>query len=316
MSINANQIKHYTPKRPINQTFNSPSNTYQSPSRTHNNPQLAARWRRGPDALTDNSTERLKSESNPLRIPSNADSNVKSGTLQCFFCGRFGHTYRNKGCAHFESNGDRTGAHWRDWRRVVKGLYYSIDVLFPEQYANSQRRQQARPNNKSIKVTEDVNNNKPHISALDWSSEGFGVPDDDNEVPAEYLFDGGATDAVSNDRSLLINYLPLPFPIPIHTATNDSNAFIVGKGQLEVAAEEGGMTIIDDVYYCPKATSTIISPGALINKGARMTMNDKNDFCIVLSDGKTIYAKHKNRRWFIKSRSGHNKACRHVCQKV
>lgn len=66
----------------------------------------------------------------------------------------------------------------------------------------------------------------PHVYSLDWSSEGFGIPDD-NGVPAEYLFDGGATDAVSNNRSQLLNYIPLSSPVQIRTATDDSNVVYV-----------------------------------------------------------------------------------------
>lgn len=167
---------------------------------------------------------------------------------------------------------------------------------------HGKRHQTPRHEIKTVEVPNEVHKDQPHVSALDWSSEGFGIPNDDG-VPAEYLFDGGATDAVSNDCSQLINYLPLPSSIPIKTATNDSNAVILGKGQLKIEAENGGFTTIDNVYYCPKANSTIISPGALIAKGARMSMNDNYNFKIRLNDGKTIHAIHKNRRWFIKSRT-------------
>lgn len=229
--------------------------------------------------------------------------NVKAGKLQCFFCGRFGNTYSNRGCELFEKNGDRAGAHWKDWRKVTNGYYYSLDVLFSSQYSLKGHRQHHRqPEVKSVNVGNEDNHHTTHISALDWSSENLGMIDGDNEIPTEYLFDGGATDAVSNSRSQLINYLPLPSPIPIKTATNDSNAVIIGKGQLQIKSEEGDMTVIDDVYYCPKATSTIISPGALIAKGAHISMNDKNNFTIKLKNGKTIYAVHKNRRWFINPR--------------
>lgn len=223
---------------------------------------------------------------------------------------------QEQGLAHFESNSDCTGSHLRNWRRLATGLYYSIEVLFPEQYSNSQRRPQARPNIKSVDINENIDNVQPHISTIDWSSEGFGIPDDDNQVPTEYLFDRGATEAVSNNCSQLVNYLPLPSPIPIHTATTDSNAFILVKGKLQVAAEDGGMTTIDDVFDCPRATTTIISPGALVKKGAQMTINDDNDFRIVLSDGKTIYTKHKNKQWFIKSRTSHRNTFRPIHEQI
>lgn len=86
------------------------------------------------------------------------------------------------------------------------------------------------------------------------------------------------------------------------TATNDSCAVIVGKGQLEVEADDGGKAVMEDVYFCPKANTTIISPGALIKKGAKIEMNRDNGFIIKLRCGKKIFAAHKDRRWFIRSR--------------
>lgn len=109
----------FKPSRPRQLNYRShlsqtPQKGFYSPSRSQTDPNLMMQWRRGPEPLTDNSSERLKSDANPLRIPSNADVNVKAGLIQCFFCGKFGHTYRNRECTLFESKGDRTGAHWRD----------------------------------------------------------------------------------------------------------------------------------------------------------------------------------------------------------
>lgn len=50
-------------------------------------------------------------------------------------------------------------------------------------------------------------------AALDWSSDGFVLVENEGDVPTEYLFNGGATDAVSNNRSILLNYRPLPSPL-------------------------------------------------------------------------------------------------------
>lgn len=136
------------------------------------------------------------------------------------------------------------------------------------------------------------------VSALNWSSKGFGSSEDESEVPTKYLFDGGATDAVSNQRYLLLDYKSLPTPIPIKTAANDSNAVVIGKGKIKVDSNEGKKTMIKDVYYCPKATAIIISPGALIAKGAKIMM-DGNDYKIRLRNGLTIHAAHKNQGWFI-----------------
>lgn len=232
----------------------------------------------------------------PLAIPNSAVSGVKSNHIQCFSCGRFGHTYNEGTCEKHNGSADRSAAHWKDWRKVSNNKFYSLDALFPQQYSLSLSQSRIS----AVEVPENPSQERVEILALDWSSEGFGVADTD--VPTEYLFDGGATDAVSNDQSLLMNYQQLPFPIPIKTATDDCDAVIVGKGQVAVDAEDGGTAVIEDVYFCPKANTTIISPGALIKRGAKMKILDNNDFVITLKDGKRIHALHKNKRSFIKSK--------------
>lgn len=107
---------------------------------------------------------------------------------------------------------------------------------------------------------------------------------------------------MSNSRSLLVGYQHLPHPIPIKTAADDSNALIVGRGRIEFKTKNGLTAVIEDVYYCPKATATIISPGALIAGGEKVSMSDNNDYTICLKNGIVIYAVHKNRRCFINSR--------------
>ncbi|EGG04442.1 uncharacterized protein MELLADRAFT_64877 [Melampsora larici-populina 98AG31] len=51
------------------------------------------RWRRGPAAITDNEHKRNNTENKPLPIPGSAVKAVKDGVQQCFFCGKFGHSY-------------------------------------------------------------------------------------------------------------------------------------------------------------------------------------------------------------------------------
>lgn len=262
------------------------------------------RWQRGPTTWTAENHEQMSSMVTPLAIPSSAVGGVKAGLLQCFFCGRFGHSYNERGCDNYNGNADRAGAHFKDWRRVTNNKIYSLNALFPQQYSLpiNQSARPFKPKANALEVSETPETRTVEVSALDWSSDGFGLAGSDGDIPTEYLFDGGATDAVSNDRSLILNYQPFPSPIPIKTAANDSNAVIVGKGQMVIDVDDGEVALIDDVYYCPKATTTIILPGALLARGARISMTDDNDYVIRLKCGKTIHAVHQNRRWFIQSK--------------
>lgn len=272
--------------------------TWSSPlsaRRTAVDTELQARWRRGPPALTGSKNERSTSKARPIKVPISAHPNVHGGVIQCFYCGRFGHSYRDDGfkaCSTFANKQDRTGAHYNDWRQTENGLFYSIDVLYPNQKRSS------NPNVSALETSDsDVK-----VSAMSMNSEGINVSDNGSDIPGEYLFDGGATDSVSNKIHLLTGYRPLPRPIPVHTATNDSRAVIIGKGKLPIVTEDDEKCEIEDVYYCPTATTTIISPGALLAKGATMSLDEKNDYRIRLKSGKFIRAFHKNWRWFVESR--------------
>lgn len=282
--------RYVTMSRSQGQRYSHSTSPYHQ--KTSIDAELKARWRRGPAAITTTSQNRQASEMTPLKIPATAHPNVKNGVIQCFFCGGWGHSYRDtdfKGCNDFNNNKDRTGAHYNDWRKLENGRSYSLNVL----YLNQSRGPAPKVN------AVNVNDSDVHVSSMELNSEGVVFSDEGDAIPREYLFDGGATDSVSNDLRLLTNYKPLPKPIPIQTAANDSSAVIVGRGTIPIRTEDGGEDRIDDVYYCPKATATIISPGALLAKGAKVKMDEKHNYSITLVSGKKIRAYHKNRRWFI-----------------
>lgn len=263
-----------------------------------------SRWQRGPISWTPGNNKRLLSMTSPLAIPPSSVGGVKANLIQCFYCGQFGHTYNKGTCESYNGNGDRAAAHWKDWRKVSNNKLYSLNALFPQKYSLpiNQSQHTFKPRVNAVEVDNEPTQRPVEVSALDWSSDGFGLMEEDSDIPTKYLFDGGATDAVSNDRSLFINYHPLPHPIPIKTAADDSHAVIVGRGQLAVDDENGIQTIIDNVYYCLKATTTIISPGALIAGGAKLSLSGDNDYVIRMKDGQRIHAVHQNQCWFIRAR--------------
>lgn len=287
-NVDATSSRYATPVRNLGQRFPHSSFSYQR--RTPMDADLQARWRRGPPAMTTTNQSRVASEASPLKIPATAHPNVKAGIIQCFFCGGWGHSYRDNNCTVFNSKKDRTGSHYNDWRKLENGRSYSLNVLYAAQNKNP------TPNVNAV----EIDDSKAQASVMALNSEGIGFSVDN--VPEEYLFDGGATDSVSNNLSLLTKYKPLPKPIPIQTAANDSSAVIVGKGAIPITTDDGEGDEIGDVYYCPKATTTIISPGALIAKGAKMRMDEKHGYSITLPSGKIIQAYHKNKRWFINPR--------------
>lgn len=131
-----------------------------------------------------------------------------------------------------------------------------------------------------------------HASAINWSLDGVKLPDDNGDVSTEYLFDRGATVAVRNNRAISLNYRKLLSPIAAYTTTDNSNDFIVGKGNVQLTDNNGEPTKLTNFFYFPTATSTIISPGALIAGGAKVIMTDNKDMKLQLVNGKTITARH------------------------
>lgn len=192
------------------------------------------RWKRGPAAWTGNNHERQATAASPLSIPNTAVKGVRDGQIQCFFCGHFGHTYNahDSPCQTYNANHDRTAADWRDWRKLTNNQYYSLNTLYPSKYSLPINQQKAptvaiRPSVKSVDVSIPHPTAPVEISAIYWMSEGFDAHNEMDKVPTEYLFNGGATDSVGHDCSILLEYRSLPQPIPIKTAANDSKAVIV-----------------------------------------------------------------------------------------
>lgn len=126
-----------------------------------------------------------------------------------------------------------------------------MDALYPNKYARitTNANQKQKLNASAVEIKSEPSVSQVDVSALEWSLDGFGSAMDSEDVPTEYLFDGGATDAVSNNQSILADYHNLPHPIPLKTAANDSTAVIVGKGQLDLVTEKG-VAVIKDVYHC------------------------------------------------------------------
>lgn len=112
---------------------------------------------------------------------------------------------------------ESTGFTWTSESKLVNNKFYSLDALYPQKYSlpSNQNQASTRPRVNAVEVLDDSTPTQVEVSALDWSSDGFGLVEDEGDVPVKYLFDGGTTDAVSNDRSILMNYCPLLNPIPI-----------------------------------------------------------------------------------------------------
>lgn len=200
-----------------------------SPQRTTVYPEVAARWKCVLAALTARNYDRVSSKSNNLPILLTSLPEVKGSVLQCFFCGKLGHSYRdNNSCSLFNRKHNRTGAHYNNWCKLINNQTYSLDVLYPQQYC--------LPQIHSAVLKEPRQCVQASVVSLDLES--IRLLDNKSSIPTEYTFNGWATDTVSNNLLLLTDYKPLPRPIPVITAAEDSNVFIIGKGRICIVSED------------------------------------------------------------------------------
>ncbi|PLW54418.1 hypothetical protein PCANC_04736 [Puccinia coronata f. sp. avenae] len=85
-----------------------------------------------------------------------------------------------------------------------------------------------------------------------------------NATPSTIVvFDTGATHHVTGDRSALMDFKLLNYPIPLRVATNGTTRFITGQGKMIFAGPNSTCIQLDGVLYCSFVTNTLISPVSL-----------------------------------------------------
>ncbi|MBW0473865.1 hypothetical protein O181_013580 [Austropuccinia psidii MF-1] len=87
------------------------------------------------------------------------------------------------------------------------------------------------------------------------------------------IYDTGASHSLTGEVSLIFQFRKLTRPIPLSVATNIAQrSFVTGAGSLIYPGYNGKNVIVNGMFYWPHATGTLISPGALINSGAKMSL--------------------------------------------
>lgn len=240
-----------------------------------------------PAAFFKTVEEQEKSVALPVVPTMKSAKEVHDGIWQCFHCAKFGHGKIS--CGSYKRGQGRTAPHFNNWLKCLNGVFYTRQALFgsPPQPASTtpitarHAQVEATPSPTPLTVS---------ASTVAWSAEGNA----EDEVPTEYLLDGGATHHVSNARGSLIGYCPLSQPIKLKTAANGENTFIVGKGSLRITNN----VVVTDVYCSPQALCTLISQAKLVEQGARLWFWG-NDVIIRLPDGNSVIAMYRDRKWVI-----------------
>lgn len=236
-------------------------------------------------AITPTRNEREASFIHPIDVPRGARREVHDRAPQCFYCGDFHHWAPE--CADRARRRPRRGLHGNDWRKTTSGYVYSIDALFPERF---NRRDGGSA--KAVAVDEIT----ASAAAVSISREELGLE-------YAFLLDSGATHSVSNDRGAFINFTSVSPPISLTTATDGQKAAITGRGALRLATREGGVFLLDDVFYCGEATGTLIAQADLLEKGVVLSF-EGDDVVVRLRDGSSMLARYRSRRWWLSGDGG------------
>ncbi|KAG0146666.1 hypothetical protein CROQUDRAFT_92314 [Cronartium quercuum f. sp. fusiforme G11] len=142
--------------------------------------------------LSENTEERDMSINNPIPIPKSAAAECHNGDEQCYHCGKFKHT---KDRCVWSRSRPRTALHWNDWRRVVNGRMYSIDVLglrpgHLQKSTGGFFKPKAAAVMTPIADGDEIPRVKVSAVKASWNSEGIMG----SESADEFTLDGGASD--------------------------------------------------------------------------------------------------------------------------
>lgn len=272
----------------------TPENHYPPPSsQSKQHTSQRAQGPPPPPPVFPDTTARDATNASPVVPPKSACKEVHEGQWQCFHCAGFGH--RKVACPAFQRFKHRSAPHFNDWVKCLNGITYTRKAVFGSDKhgaptTTSVSARQAEPSTPPVPYPP----SQVSASAVSWSAEG----NSNDETPTEYLLDGGSTHHVSNALTSLMNYESLPSPIKLNTAAHGDNACIVGRGTLRVPTTDGAHYDLTEVFYSPQATATLISQAALIEQGAKLWFWG-NDVVIRLSNGKSVVARYRDRKWLI-----------------
>lgn len=107
-----------------------------------------------------------------------------------------------------------------------------------------------------------------------------------------------ATHSFTNNLALLFDILNLPVPIPLTIATKSSNAKVTKIGKLKLK-NDGGSIVINNVFYSPKVTCTLLSAESLRLGGGRLAVEEDGAVGLHFDNGFSLRSLPVGRRWQI-----------------
>ncbi|MBW0535516.1 hypothetical protein O181_075231 [Austropuccinia psidii MF-1] len=109
------------------------------------------------------------------------------------------------------------------------------------------------------------------IGLLNKPKHKISVEDMTNPGDRQSVYNTGEIHSLKGDLSTLCRYWKLTKPIPLSVATKTvQQSFVTGMSSLIYPGYNGRHVIMNEVFYSPHATSTLISPAALINSRIKM----------------------------------------------
>ncbi|KNZ63365.1 uncharacterized protein VP01_1154g5 [Puccinia sorghi] len=110
--------------------------------------------------------------------------------------------------------------------------------------------------------------------------------------------DSCASHTFTNNLNLLSDCITLRKPIPLITATNTTTSFVTVVGKMTLINKTGSITI-NNVYFSPDATSTLLSAECLRLGGGNIEVDDSGNVGVRFSSGFCFQSFSINRRWQV-----------------
>jgi hypothetical protein len=110
--------------------------------------------------------------------------------------------------------------------------------------------------------------------------------------------DSCASHTFTDDLSLLIDPVTLPSPIPLNVAPNGTQSFVTVVGKMNLKNKTGSITI-NNVYYSPDVSCTLLSAKCLCLGGGRIKVEDCGNVAVSFPCGFSLQSFCLNCRWQI-----------------
>ena len=110
--------------------------------------------------------------------------------------------------------------------------------------------------------------------------------------------DSCASHTFTTDLSLLFDHTHLSNPIPLTVATHGPKSFVTVVGKMRLVNNSGSITL-NNVYYSPTATCTLLSTETLRLGGGKLCVSDSGMALVHFPNGFGFRSYSIHQRWQV-----------------